>query len=450
MSDWLDAERHVARADELGESGQWDAAAQELRQAVEKVPDQGDWQFHLGLALERIEQHAEAAKVFEAVRRLRGEDADVLLHLGINQLWAGEPDAAVATLQAAAKADPERHEPHCFAIAAHAELDDAEGAELAFYRAQQIGDDCPACFEHLGASLARRGELRKAAWCWAKSLKLDKGRRHLHRMIGQAYWQLGEAELAKHHLGCAVADDVTDAEALLTLGVVLVELGETAAATEKLRWAVEVEPKLAVGHLYLGELALLRGDIDGAAMRFERVREIDPLFAGAASGLARVELARGRRESAKELALCELDAADHSAVQRLDLGRLLLEVSLAAEAFEVLDDLVADVESDEVLVKLLPDSLLARGAALALLGSVREGLDDMRRAAALDPTNVVAAQSLGMVYLSVGCPWRALAWLRKAETLERPSPHLTRLRRKAAGELALRRARRLVRKLLGR
>ncbi len=450
MNEWIDAERHVARADELSESGQWDAAAQELRQAVRKVPDQDDWQFHLGLALERIERFEEAAGVFEEVLRLRGPEFDSLLHLGMNRLWSGNPGGAETALEQAERLDSDRHESFCYRIAAYADLDRPEQAELMFYRAQQIGDDCPSCYEHLGASLLRAGEFRKAGWCWQQSLKLDPDREHLPRILGQTYWHLGEMPLAQHFLEEALKADACDADSLLTLGVLHLEMGRTAEATERLRWAVEVDPGMILAHVYLGELALLRGNVSAARARFERAQEIDTGFPGVSAGLARVTLAEGDRAAARGYARAELGATEHSPAQRLDLGRLLIELNLAREAITVLDALVDDVEKDEQMIRLLPEALLARGAARVLRGAVRDGVSDMRRAAALDPEHVVAAQSLGLIFLGMGHPRRAGAWLRRADQLAPGNRDVRRLRLHAGARLGLARLRRLFRRMLGR
>ena len=54
MSSWQDAEQHADRALDMFERGRWSEAENELRQALEIAPDQGDWHFNLGLTLERV------------------------------------------------------------------------------------------------------------------------------------------------------------------------------------------------------------------------------------------------------------------------------------------------------------------------------------------------------------------------------------------------------------
>src|SRR4029078_3217836 len=52
MSDWLDAEAHAHKAQEMYQRGRWAEAEAELRKALSLNPDQAEWHYNLGLTLE--------------------------------------------------------------------------------------------------------------------------------------------------------------------------------------------------------------------------------------------------------------------------------------------------------------------------------------------------------------------------------------------------------------
>lgn len=444
MSDWIQAERHAERAHRLSKAGQWDRALAELQKALNVIPDQTDWLMSLAAALDALERYDEAATAYERVLRIRGENVDTLVALGIDLVRSGRPERAVATFERVSELDPACEAGYCHRIAAYAQMGEHEQAEVMFYLARQVKEECPICFDYLAQSMSLKGDLTRAVWCWQQTLRLSPGLPGVAGSLARAYWQMDQPELADHYFRQELASHPNDTDAMLASGVLLMEMGKHAEAGERLRAALEVDGTLVDGHLYLAELALLAGHLEAAETRYERARQIDPSRPGAEAGLAQVALLRGDRERAQqhlraELAVAPDDAeASRTQGQAINLGRMLIEADMPGEALDVLDGLVEDAERrPESNGHVLPDALLCRGASLIMLGDVEAGVRDTRRAVALDPDNPIGLHNLALAYLEAGRPLRAASLIRRALRL-RPDEHAlhrtqTRVRRRLLG-----------------
>ena len=171
MNDWVDAEQHAERARAFFQSGQWDKALAELQQAVALNPQQTEWHFGMGLTLDALKRYDEALACYEQVLKLRGNDPDVLTHIGDDLIRLGRYETAIESLQRANAIDPDHEPGYCSRIIAYGKLGDHEQAEAMFYLARQVKDTCPRCFENLGHSLMARGQSDRAIWCWQQTLK---------------------------------------------------------------------------------------------------------------------------------------------------------------------------------------------------------------------------------------------------------------------------------------
>ncbi len=83
MNEWLNAEAHAERAQRFYETGQWHKALDAVKRALAVNPTQSDWHYGLGLTLEAMGRHSEAAEAFERVLELRGDDIEAIVVLGV-------------------------------------------------------------------------------------------------------------------------------------------------------------------------------------------------------------------------------------------------------------------------------------------------------------------------------------------------------------------------------
>ncbi|MCX5658091.1 MAG: tetratricopeptide repeat protein, partial [Planctomycetota bacterium] len=119
MNEWFQAEFHAERAHQFYESGQWDKALAELRLALAFDPDQSDWHFGMGLALEALHRFDEAAASYEQVLRLRGDDVETMLHMGLALMHGSHATRAIDMFSRASTIDPECEPALCHRIAAY-------------------------------------------------------------------------------------------------------------------------------------------------------------------------------------------------------------------------------------------------------------------------------------------------------------------------------------------
>ena len=114
MSEWNDAEKRVERAHELYERGQWQAALDELKAAIEINPYNGSWHFNLGLTYDAMERTEDAIASYRQALEMEPEDMEGLCAVGIDSNRTGNFDDAIKFLErieALGKPfDPEEHE----------------------------------------------------------------------------------------------------------------------------------------------------------------------------------------------------------------------------------------------------------------------------------------------------------------------------------------------------
>lgn len=487
MSEWNEADQHAERAQEFYRAGQWERALQELREALDQRPDEGEWLFGLGLTLDALERYEEAAEAFQRALQIRGEDVPGLLHLGIDLLRAGQPESAIDALARVNQLDAAVELGYVHRILAYTLLEDHDQAELMFYLARQFSptatheptkpapDDAfltdrenPAdqeieqeddgegdrevqamAFDYLAQSLVMRRDHDRAVWCWHETLRLDPKHPEANRSLAVLHQQRGQTERARLHYQRQLRVTPFDVETLLDFGDMLMRHNRLAEAGDKYRQALDCDGTLAVAHLHLGELALINGHLEAAVDRFERARQLDPTLPGVHLGLATAAHLRGSDDHARPWLLEELELEGQNAEQVLDIAGLLVELELHSEAVRLLTPLLSG--ADDLLLsndEMYATALLCRGVALVAEGALEEGIRDCHRCLKLTPDNATAMLQLAAAHFEVGDLEAARRWAREGLAQNPQDPHLRRLARKLGVARVLRVARRVLR--LGR
>lgn len=415
MHDWFEAEAAAERAQQFYENGQWDQALAALDLALSVNPEQSDWHMGKGLTLDAMRRYDEAARAFEQVVRLRGDQVEPLLRLGVDLTRSGEPARAIEVLQRALQLDPHHHAAQCQLILAYARAGDHDAAEQAFYLAQQQDESCAHCFDHIAHSLAERGELDRAEWCWRQARTLSPQVEDVALNLARVAWRRGRLDASLDLYLDQLRDDPGDIEALIECGRLLRQLNRHAEAAEKFRRIVELDPTQALAHYQLGELALRAGHLDAAASGFETAGRLAPELPGVHLNLAAVALRRGRADLALQHLIAELDVEGQSGPQVLDLARMLITLDAPAEAVDLLTPLLDGTaeplfEDDGTLAS----ALVLRGVALAVRGDTAAAIGDLRLALRMEPGHPVATYNLIVAYLDGRSFRRARAVLRRA------------------------------------
>ena len=431
MEDWFEAERHVDRAHEFYERGAWDQAESELREALSLNPYRAEWHFNLGLTLEAAGRHADAAAAFRDAHALEPDDAQTQLLIGVNLLRAGEAREALGWFDTAAKAEPASAAPLVHRIEAYTRLGEHEQAEVMFYMAQQLEPENASAYANLAESLLARDMTDKAIWCLREAAQLDPSLPRVHARLADAYAATGRLERARQLYLLELRQDPGDIGTLLHLGCLLVDMNRLPEAGEKFRRVLELEPDNAEAHFLLADLAERQGLFDEAKGQYGVVLRLDPAFPGGRRRLARLMMNRGGHAAMAEAR--EMLAEDLSSYreepQRLDaedldeLGQLLLDADMPADARTVFQDIV-ERRPDHAM------SLHHLAVACFRVGDRASGTAMSRAALRLDPRFVAAMHNLAVSSVHDGRWMRARYWVKQAMGIDPDDAALRRLRLK--------------------
>jgi len=428
MDDWSKAEDHAERARNFYQSGQWEKALAELKMALAVNPEQGDWHFGMGLTLDALERFDEALTAFEKALKLREDDKDTMLHLAVDCLRTSHTARAIEVLEHINRLDPQFEQGYCYRIAAYAQMGEHEQAEVMFYLARQVQEDCPLCYNHLAQSLAARGQFERAAYCWQKVKKIDANFPGVHGQLARLNWRRGRLDEAYESYLRELREDPGDLAALLEVGHVLLELGRSAEAAEKFRRVLELEPQHAQAHLFLGELSLAGEHLDAAQASLEKALALDANLPGVHLRLGQVALARGKRDVAWRQARMELARSPHHPPHALELARVLIELQKPKPVEDLLNAQLERAEARGLPREMRATMLMYRGVGRILLGKVDAGIADCRQALHLDRENILTLHNLILAYAHHGRFARARVLLRRATKLQPKDAQLKKLR----------------------
>ena len=364
MNDWYEAEQRIERAQELSESRRWDEALRELDLALSINPHHASWHAQRGYLLEELDRMEEAASAYESALELEPGDRDVAMAFGVALSRLGRFGRALSVFEGLAEAHPNFEPAYCHRIHVYSELGRHEQAEEMFYFAQELNDECPVCFFHMGSSLLARGHTRKAIFCWQRVLELDAGYFGINRRIGQAYRVQGDLVLARDYLLRELRDDPGNTDLLFELSELMLDAGHVASAAAKLGQILELDPSDGQARFALGKIWLRRKRPGQALECFRAVQAVVP-DAGRIPGFHR------------------------------KLGEALLQLRKHSEARKSLTRAVEDEPPSVDLFNLMGNSFFGAD-------DPAKAADWYRRAIALNAHNHVSQHRLGACLLRMG------------------------------------------------
>ena len=412
MNKWENAECIAERAYHHYESGQWEQALFDLKRALTVNPHQCEWHFGMGLTLNALQRYEEAAACFQRVLNIRGEDSDTMLHLAIDLIQCDRCPNALEVLSRITEIESDYEPAYCYQILAHARLGQHEQAELSYYLARQIIDECPQCYDHIAHSLLRKGDHERAIWCWEKTLTIDPRCPYVQANLGRAYWAKGKPSRARQLFMRQLRHTPDDVDTMMDLGTLLMEGTRYTEAGETFRRVTEQEPAQGEAYLRLGELALLTDHIDTAERQFRMAQQLQPTESLVHLRLAEVARRRGQVQRARHHLRRELQIEYERPEPVLELARLLVELQMARSVVELLTPLLADDGPASMLYDMehRASALIYRAAAHMLQGANQKAARDCRRALRLTPRNPTATFNLILAYVELGR--YKLAWHR--------------------------------------
>jgi import receptor subunit TOM70 len=206
------------------------------------------------------------------------------------------------------------------------EMGDHENAELMFYLARQIDDDCPQCYYHMGRSLEARGLTRRAMACWDKSLRLDSNLEDAHRRMALAHWSLGELESARQHFAAELRLVPNHPEALVEFGSLFIQMEDPHGAARMFERAIELDPEDTAAYACLADVYLLMGYPDDAHAVCRTALKLEPHDPMVLGKCAKVCLEKGLLDKARRhLDRALATAPDEPELQQLGLALTRME-----------------------------------------------------------------------------------------------------------------------------
>jgi tetratricopeptide (TPR) repeat protein len=392
MNDWFEAEQRVERAQQLAESRQWAEALAEMDAAIAINADVSAWQANRGFILDQLERFDEAIVAFRTSVTLDAGDVEVLLALGIDLARMDRCLEAVGVLEQAARLSPDLEAAYCYRILAYSELGQHEKAEEMFYTAQQLVEDCPHCFYHMGGSLAARGLYDKAIYCWSRTLDIEPSYPGVRYSVAQAYREQGALDRAREYYVAELRQDPGNIELLLDMAELELEAGQLEKAAAKLRQVIELDPEYGHAHFALGEVMLELGQGKEALVALRAAGELEPEAPKWQLRMGQAFMMSNEfRTAINHLAAAHSeDPSDQAAL--LAWGNCLLRLGRSSEAADKFNRLLAlDGSSGEAHHNL--------GVCCFLQGDYPSGLKHLSAALEIDPKDLVAMHKAVLVLL---------------------------------------------------
>lgn len=426
MNDWFEAEQRIERAQQLSESARWEEALVELEAAIAINPCNALWQAQRGFILEELDQLHDAVAAYRQAIELDPEDREVSVALGAALACIGEQAEALEVFDELATRHAEFEPAYCHRISIYTELGRHDQAEEMFYLAQELDESCPHCFFSIGVSLAERGQLGRAIYCWQRVQELEPGYAGVNARIGMAYRSQGRIKKAQEFLLKELREDPGNTDLLFKQAQLYLEDGDAGPAKAKLLQLLELEPEHVESHLMLGMIALRRGAAARALDHFQAAREVadeqtplpefDEYCGEALYRLGRFAEAQPYLERATQ------DARDSIGTNLL-LSHCL---ALGGQPDQAATGYRRVLAND-------PDNTLAHhnlGLCLFRLGAFESGLEHCAEAARLDPNYTAAMYKTAMALVHLG-RWRdARLWIAQARKIAPQDEALGRLARR--------------------
>ena len=303
---------YVALSQLLFKRGRPEEAARTLSLAAGQVNDSAEVRRMLGNSELARNHLPEAIQQFQAALHFDASDAGALFGLEVAQRKAGSIDAASATLEKLALADP----------------------------------TFPGLALERGQLLENRGEYAAATEAYRAALAQRPTDSDLKLRLGAALVTAGQLDEADAVLSQVIKDRPTSAEAEHYLGRILFARKETAQAVQRFERAVNLDTLKAEYHLYLAWALVEQGNFGGALESVQHAIERDPNLGDARWILGRIQL----RTGAVRDALVNFQAA-----LRLKPGRVEALANMG-DAYDELRDANNAIKSYREAVKRVPDN----------------------------------------------------------------------------------------------
>jgi tetratricopeptide (TPR) repeat protein len=247
-------------------SGQPEAAAVHLRNALKKLPRAPMVHNDLGIALQNIGRMNEAIAEYQKTLEIDPGFAMAHYNLGCVLSSLGRQNEAIAEYRKALEIDPGYAMSH----------------------------------NNMGNAFSQCGQKDEAIAEFRKALELDPKLVIAHINLGNTLHQCGRKDEGIAQIQRALEIEPKHAVANYNLGIILEKGGRTIEAIPYYQKAVDIDPQFALGHSSLGHALDKIGQYEKAIAHFRKAVVINPRNANAYCDLGKALALRGRTDEAIE------------------------------------------------------------------------------------------------------------------------------------------------------
>lgn len=354
---------------------------------------------------------AEAQRLYRQVLSEVPAHTVALFRLGLLELQAGGPDAALTLIEQAAAAAPDEPR-HQFGLGqALQALHRWDDAAAAYRRVLQTDPRSADAHFALGVALQSGGDYRGAIGAYEMAVNLQADLSGAFNNLGICRQRCGDLSQAAKAYRQALTLRPDSALAMSNLGTVLQEMGRTDQAVEMLRGAVDLEPLVTSHAVNLGIALCGQRNFSAAESILRRTLERDPSNAEALFNLGNALHGLGRAREALEQYRQALVLRPDYADALNNLGNIHKELGEFAPA----------AASYEAAIRVQPNFVVAlnnAGCLLRTLGRIDDAEQMLRRAVQLNPHHAALHDNLGSVLKDAGELDEAIDCFRKSLELD--------------------------------
>ena len=256
------------------------------QKALQFAPGEKFLSTNLGLAYIKQEQHAAALPIFEKLAAAEPANRQAGEMLATCRLALGQPEEALAALQALPDGDPGLLYLQGVALT---RLKRPDEAHRAYSKMMELASPAQAHFL-MGKASYETGLFPEAVEAYQKALATDPKLEGIHRELGKAYVSLREDAKAEGELRLAGPED---GEAVYYLGALLSRIRPD-EAVPLLNKARTMSPEFWGPVYYLGRLRAEQGDLKAAIPLLERAAALNPTETAVQYQLGRALMKVGR------------------------------------------------------------------------------------------------------------------------------------------------------------
>jgi tetratricopeptide (TPR) repeat protein len=259
----------------LADSGRFDDAIAQYRLALPDVADKNPIRLNMGLAYYKKGDLESASREFEAVHKVRPEDAQVAILLGDSEVRLARGEEAVAMLssmEAANAANPDFE--YVLGTALLQAGKRREGAQTLSKLAEQTHS--ADAYLLAGSTFLDLNDFEHARTDLEAALRLKPDLPHIYTLTGMARDQTGDQAAAEPAFHEALRQDPTDFNANLYLGSILYKRRSMDEAKQYLDRALQLNPTSSMARYEVAMWNSTSGHYEEAVRGLEDVTRTDP------------------------------------------------------------------------------------------------------------------------------------------------------------------------------